>query len=83
MVGVSLVGLSGSFIKDSIKDTITSGLVGRAIASSSDLPPPEPIEKPEATTVLVGKVLDPVFLVFIHPAALYSHRSQPDMDFFS
>jgi len=54
MVGVSLVGFSGSLIKDAIRDPIISNIVRAVIPASSDLPPPEAIEKPEATTVLVG-----------------------------
>ncbi|KAF5365781.1 hypothetical protein D9758_003181 [Tetrapyrgos nigripes] len=56
MAGVGLVGFSGSLIKDAVKESS----IGSYLASSwssvsdSDLPPPEPIEKPEATTVLVG-----------------------------
>jgi hypothetical protein len=50
MAGVSLVGFSGSLIKDSIKYSFTPNSV-----TKSELPP-EPIDTPEATTVLVGKL---------------------------
>lgn len=46
MAGVSVVGLSGSMIKDVVKEELISLFTG--------LPPPEPIEQPEATKVLVG-----------------------------
>ncbi|KAJ4488167.1 hypothetical protein J3R30DRAFT_3363644 [Lentinula aciculospora] len=49
MGGVALVGFSGSLIKDSVKEALVSLLSGNA-----DLPPPDSIETPEATTVLVG-----------------------------
>jgi hypothetical protein len=49
MAGVSLVGFSGSLVKDSVKDSFSPNT-----PSKSELPPPEPIETPEATTVLVG-----------------------------
>ncbi|KAF5386801.1 hypothetical protein D9615_001854 [Tricholomella constricta] len=48
MTGVGLVGFSGSLIKDAIKEPSLAG------HSSTDLPPLEPIEQPEMTTVLVG-----------------------------
>ncbi|KAI0055491.1 hypothetical protein BV25DRAFT_1815505 [Artomyces pyxidatus] len=47
MVGVSLVGFSGSLIKDTLHDT----------ATASDAPANEPGETPEATKVLVGTYL--------------------------
>ncbi|TBU32242.1 hypothetical protein BD311DRAFT_785770 [Dichomitus squalens] len=46
MAGVSLVGLSGSMIKDAVKESSTG--------SFDKLPPPEPVEEPEVTKVLVG-----------------------------
>ena len=46
MAGVSLVGLSGSMIKDAVKEFSTGSFDG--------LPPPEPVEEPEVTKVLVG-----------------------------
>jgi len=60
MVGVSLVGLSGSLIKDSVNDSFTSDLVQVVVRASKGLPPPEPIDSPEATTVLVGKFFFPM-----------------------
>lgn len=59
MTGVGLVGFSGSLIKDVVKEPLIN-YVGSLTGHSSDLPPPEPIEKPEATTVLVGKVSSPI-----------------------
>ncbi|KAH8117492.1 hypothetical protein DFH11DRAFT_1575342 [Phellopilus nigrolimitatus] len=57
--GVSIVGLSGSMVKDTIKETAVDVL--HALSSSSllgprsaDLPGPEPIDRPEPTKVLVG-----------------------------
>ncbi|EGN95481.1 hypothetical protein SERLA73DRAFT_186518 [Serpula lacrymans var. lacrymans S7.3] len=47
MAGVSLVGYSGSLIKDAVKETLQ--LLGVPIADS-----PAPIEEPEVTKVLVG-----------------------------
>ena len=47
MAGVSLVGLSGSMVKDAVKEP--------SLNSFDDLPPPEPIEEPEVTKVLVGE----------------------------
>jgi hypothetical protein len=52
MAGVGLVGFSGSLIKDAIKDSPLPALAG---FSMTDLPPPEPIEEPEITKVLVGE----------------------------
>ncbi|KAI9064238.1 hypothetical protein FKP32DRAFT_1570517 [Trametes sanguinea] len=46
MAGVSLVGLSGSMVKDAVKES--------AVNMLDDLPPAEPIEEPEVTKVLVG-----------------------------
>ncbi|ETW85486.1 hypothetical protein HETIRDRAFT_60903 [Heterobasidion irregulare TC 32-1] len=51
MAGVSLVGFSGSLIKDSLHETVTSLLNATA---PSDGPVAEPIEQPEATRVLIG-----------------------------
>ena len=58
MVGVSLVGFSGSMIKDAVKDASTH-LLSAAFHTNNTLPnapvpPPEPIEEPEATKVLLG-----------------------------
>lgn len=46
MAGVSLVGLSGSMIKDSVKEPDISAL--------EELSQSEPAEEPELTKVLVG-----------------------------
>ncbi|KAI0721584.1 hypothetical protein C8T65DRAFT_630476 [Cerioporus squamosus] len=46
MAGVSLVGLSGSLVKDAVKES--------PVHSFDEIPPPEPIEEPEVTKVLVG-----------------------------
>ncbi|KAI0374693.1 hypothetical protein BV20DRAFT_986450 [Pilatotrama ljubarskyi] len=46
MAGVSLVGLSGSLVKDAVKES--------AVNLFDDVPSPEPIEEPEVTKVLVG-----------------------------
>jgi len=48
MAGVSLVGFSGSLIKDTVNEIVTNAIP--AIRSAA----PEPIEKPEATKVLIG-----------------------------
>jgi hypothetical protein len=56
MAGVSLVGYSGSLIKDTIKDSgIASTLIRRFVEPPNGIPPPEAIETPEPTTVLVGQ----------------------------
>lgn len=57
MCGVSLVGLSGSLIKDAIhEDTDVLTMLGRALVDgiTGDLPAPEPIKKPATTKVLLG-----------------------------
>ncbi|TFY51523.1 hypothetical protein EVG20_g10963, partial [Dentipellis fragilis] len=56
MAGVSLVGFSGSLIKDTLReDTLLSLNATSAILSGrADDPVAEPIEKPEATKVLIG-----------------------------
>ncbi|RPD65942.1 hypothetical protein L226DRAFT_530075 [Lentinus tigrinus ALCF2SS1-7] len=46
MAGVSLVGLSGSMVKDAVKES--------SVGTFDEIPPPEPIEEPEVTKVLVG-----------------------------
>ncbi|TCD66448.1 hypothetical protein EIP91_001328 [Steccherinum ochraceum] len=51
MLGVSLVGYSGSLIKDAVKD---AGFVLFGVADESVPPPPEPIEEPELTKVVIG-----------------------------
>jgi hypothetical protein len=50
MFGVGLVGLSGSMIKDSVKE-VAVGLV-QSLAKLDD---PAPMEDPEVTKVLLGK----------------------------
>ncbi|GJE86894.1 DMT family transporter [Phanerochaete sordida] len=60
MAGVSLVGFSGSMVKDAVKDSsiqMFSALVGSAMNGSdpsAPVPPPGPIEEPEVTKVLLG-----------------------------
>jgi hypothetical protein len=59
MAGVSLVGFSGSLIKDAVKESVVD-VLSRAMPALAgnhlaDLPPPVPIEKPEATKVLIGE----------------------------
>ena len=54
MAGVSLVGLSGSMIKDTLKENALGIFQSLAGIRTADLPTPEPIEQPEATKVLVG-----------------------------
>ena len=60
MAGVSVVGLSGSMIKDVVKEEDFLGLFRQfqsplsSFGSTVGLPPPEPIEQPQATKVLVG-----------------------------
>ncbi|CDO70723.1 hypothetical protein BN946_scf184798.g38 [Trametes cinnabarina] len=46
MAGVSLVGLSGSLVKDAVKES--------ALNLLDELPPAEHVEEPEVTKVLVG-----------------------------
>ncbi|KAF5391456.1 hypothetical protein D9757_002053 [Collybiopsis confluens] len=55
MTGVALVGFSGSLTKDAVKEAMVT-LTRMSISpfTSTDLPPPEPIDQPEVTTVLVG-----------------------------
>ncbi|KAF9050643.1 hypothetical protein BDZ89DRAFT_1154143 [Hymenopellis radicata] len=50
MAGVGLVGFSGSLIKETTKEAIGQYLARPALGSTV----PEPIDKPEATAVLVG-----------------------------
>ncbi|KAF9065296.1 hypothetical protein BDP27DRAFT_1229214 [Rhodocollybia butyracea] len=52
MSGVALVGFSGSLIKDAVKEALV--LLSRSTNSNADLPPPEPVDTPEVTSVLVG-----------------------------
>lgn len=51
MAGVGLVGFSGSLIKDAVKESLAQYLSHPAFSQDA----PEPIDKPEATAVLVGK----------------------------
>lgn len=60
MAGVALVGFSGSLIKDTVKDALVRAFVPGI--HNTGLPPPEPIEKPEATTVLVGEQSLPTYI---------------------
>lgn len=53
MSGVALVGFSGSLIKDAVKEALV--LLSRSTNSNADLPPPEPVDTPEVTSVLVGE----------------------------
>lgn len=53
MAGVSVVGFSGSMIKDAVKEDGFAGLV-RVGAQLLGDQPPQPIEEPEITKVLVG-----------------------------
>ena len=67
MTGVSLVGFSGSLVKDAVKETVLPSLVSTAFTTfagvplgfdgtngTAPVPPPEPIESPEVTKVLIG-----------------------------
>ena len=47
MAGVSLVGLSGSMVKDAVKES--------SVNVFDEIPSPEPVEEPEVTKVLVGQ----------------------------
>jgi len=49
MAGVALVGLSGSLIKDTIKESP----LGNILRANGNVAP-DPVDEPEATTVLVG-----------------------------
>jgi len=55
MGGVSLVGLSGSMVKDAVKE-VEPGPLASFLLKRLDpgYPAPVPVEKPEATKVLVG-----------------------------
>ena len=53
MAGISLVGLSGSMIKDAVKESF--------LGTREDIPTTEPVEEPEVTKVLVGKSVLQVF----------------------
>jgi hypothetical protein len=54
MLGVGLVGFSGSMIKNAVSDSGLQALVSR-FAFSDDSPAPEPTA-PEATSVLLGEI---------------------------
>ncbi|EIN03600.1 hypothetical protein PUNSTDRAFT_109207 [Punctularia strigosozonata HHB-11173 SS5] len=69
MTGVALVGLSGSMVKDALRDepesldnnaggtmldAVARALIGAEAPTGGDLPPPEKVERPEATKVLIG-----------------------------
>ena len=57
MAGVSLVGFSGSLVKDAVKETVPSFVSAYMFAGTNGtapVPPPEPIEEPEVTRVLIG-----------------------------
>ena len=64
MAGVSLVGFSGSMVKDAVKDAsvaVFSSFVTATVnetAPHAPVPPPEPIDQPEVTRVLLGKSSD-------------------------
>ena len=47
MAGVSLVGLSGSLVKNAVKES--------SIGTFEEAPSTEPAEEPEVTKVLVGE----------------------------
>ena len=52
MFGVGLVGLSGSMIKDAVKDAAVHLL---SSMTDPDSPTPVPTDDPEVTRVLLGK----------------------------
>ena len=54
MAGVALVGYSGSLIKDAVKEAVNSVILSRFFSPDADLPPPQPIETPEATAAVIG-----------------------------
>jgi len=56
MAGVSLVGYSGSVIKDTVKEPSFSALPGllNGTVGVPPVPSTEPIEEPQVTTVLIG-----------------------------
>jgi hypothetical protein len=52
-----MVGLVGSFIKDSVKENTGGSIINaiRALPKQlADLPSPEPVKSPELTNVLLG-----------------------------
>ncbi len=64
MFGVSLVGLSGSMVKEALKESPLS------IFFSDADPTPEPIDTPEVTSVLVG-VFFILFAQILYVAPLF------------
>lgn len=55
MIGISLVGYSGSLVKDAVKEDVgLIGLLRSSVHFLDDLPSPEPSKEPEVTKVLVG-----------------------------
>ena len=56
MAGVSIVGLSGSMIKDTVKDNLLGLLRQLSVLAgpAEDLPVPEPTSPPQSTSVLIG-----------------------------
>ncbi|KAE9406384.1 hypothetical protein BT96DRAFT_251360 [Gymnopus androsaceus JB14] len=81
MSGVTLVGFSGSLTKDTVKEAIVSLL---NMPSHANLPPPEPIDTPEATTVLVGVffiLFAQIFTAtqFVVEEKIMSHYSVPPL----
>ncbi|KAJ6630671.1 hypothetical protein B0H10DRAFT_1982304 [Mycena sp. CBHHK59/15] len=54
MSGVSLVGFSGSLIKDVVKESLLMSGMFPSFANVPELPPPEGTDQPEATKVLLG-----------------------------
>ena len=72
-----MVGLSGSLIKDTVKENALYMLnaISRLGIRSEDLPSPEPIEQPEATKVLIGVFFiafaQLLFVIFRHQTRRY------------
>lgn len=50
MAGIALVGLSGSLIQDTVKESPLGNLLGLRVLEE------EPTDAPEATTVLLGEL---------------------------
>lgn len=65
MAGVSLVGFSGSLIKDAVKEIVVNTVRSTSLSLSAS----EPTEKPEATKALIGELSLPnrVFYSKAHP----------------
>jgi hypothetical protein len=80
MAGVGLVGLSGSLIKDTLKESPLGNIL---TSRASWNPAVEPIDEPEATTVLVGEL--PYFAYYDHnknhpfPIRCLLHPICPDL----